>query len=181
MLYIHDGAFLCHIDIGTKRHHLQRKDRNWRLLRETVRLTQKNKQLMFLSYTETFLKGIKLPRCYLSYFPTAVTKATYEKKHWMRAYSSRSFESMAIVVGSMAIGRQGAGAYILCTSMSWWTMTRKGVDFRNLKACPQWQTSSNKTVSLSPYQTADQLGTKNLHIWAYGVHSPSSYQTDTWE
>lgn len=85
MLYIHDGASFRHIDRRTKWHHLQRGDKNWRLSRETLRQTWKNKQLAFLSYTEAFLKAIKLPRWYISYFPTAMTKRQDQGNLWKKA------------------------------------------------------------------------------------------------
>ena len=91
-----------------------------------------------------------------------MTKATYKRKSLLElAFTLRGLQSMIIMEGNMAAGRQ-----------TWWwsssqelisyqklkavrekEITGNKVGFWNLKAHLQWQTNSNKAIPPNPSQT----------------------------
>lgn len=55
--------------------------------------------------------------------------------------------------------------------------TKPGLGFGNVKARPQWHTTSNKATLPNPPQMFFQLGTKHSNIWAHGSHCCANYHS----
>lgn len=102
-----------------------------------------------------------------------------EEKSWSGLTVSEG-ESITVMVGSMAVGRQtwywSSGGQLTswngnCVSERGWgeNANWKWCMFQTLKACPQRYTSSTKAMPPNPSQTFPLMGASHLNTQAYRV------------